>query len=552
MFTERQVMRHTAKATRGTALIGGLALVAALGVPMTLPATAAPQLSPTSASGFTYNIEATIPVGIFPEGIAYLANAGDDSVYVTNSGSSTISVINTATNTVDDTINATRGLANTSLPVGIAVGADDTIYVALFGIDRLAVINPMTNTVDDSQPVFGSAIDPWSVAVFGDGTGDDTIYVANQAASVSVFDAVPFDEESNIDLPGVTSLRQIAAYKDETVFVTNFTPGTISVISGATQTLDDTITVGGNPSGIAATAGDLIYVANNAGDAVWAINAATGSIDDTITVGAEPTNLAYDSNFNRLYVANDDDSTVSVINTLTNTVDTTITGITHPEAITVSPDGTRVYVTSAITTATGFVTVISVTAPTPPTPGTPPGAPTDVMAEAGDARATVSWTAPTSVGSFPISDYQVLSSPDARTCLVASPATTCEVTGLTNGTTYTFTVRALNGAGWGSYSTPSAPVTPNAEAKKSIQIIGSRDASDTRRVVVNGVTTGLVGAQVRPFIRFPGQSGYSPGTGVRTVAEDGTFRWQRRTGKKIYVYFTSGDVRSERVIIAAR
>jgi hypothetical protein len=34
------------------------------------------------------------------------------------------------------------------------------------------------------------------------------------------------------------------------------------------------------------------------------------------------------------------------------------------------------------------------------------------------------------------------------------------VRGLINGTTYTFTVRALNGAGWGPYSAPSAPVTP--------------------------------------------------------------------------------------------
>jgi YVTN family beta-propeller protein len=404
MFTERQVMHHTAKATRGTALIGGLALVAALGVPMTLPATAAPQLSPTSVSGFTYNIEATIPVGVFPEGIAYLANAGDDSVYVTNSASNTISVINTATNTVDDTIDSTRGLVTNSLPTGIAIGADDTIYVALFGSDRLATISPATNSVNDSQPLFGGASDPWSVAVFGDGTGDDTVYVASQTPVVSVFDAVPFDEESNIDLPGGTSLRQIAVHKGETVFVTNFSEGTLSVISGATQTLDDTITVGGNPAGIASTAGNTIYVANNQGNAVWAIDADTGAVDDTIAVGAKPTSVAYDRNFHRLYVANSDDSTVSVINTLTNTVDETLTGITHPEAIAVSPDGLRVYVTSAITTGTGFVTVISVTAPTPPTPGTPPGAPTEVNAEAGDARATVSWNAPTSVGSFPIAD----------------------------------------------------------------------------------------------------------------------------------------------------
>jgi hypothetical protein len=37
---------------------------------------------------------------------------------------------------------------------------------------------------------------------------------------------------------------------------------------------------------------------------------------------------------------------------------------------------------------------------------------------------------------------------------------------------------------------------------------------------------------------------------VQTVSDDGTFTWQRRTGKKTYVYFRAdGDVRSNRVII---
>jgi YVTN family beta-propeller protein len=471
---------------------------------------------------------------------------------VTNTFNSTISVINATTNTVDDTINATRGLPLSSLPVGIAAGFSQTLYVALYGTDRIASINSVTNTVDDSAAINLSP-DPWSVAVLGSGTTDDTIFIADERSSVSVFDAAGLVEEPRIDLfTADDSEPQIAISESNILYVTNEGSGQLSVIDGATQTLDDTLTLGGAPSGVATAGTTTVYVTNKDDSAVWVVNATTKSVDDTIAVGGSPKGLVYDPKFKRLYVGNTDDSTVSVINTLTNTVDATITGVSHPEALTISPDGSRVYVTSAFVGVDGFVTVISVTAPTPPAPAMPPGAPTDVNAEAGDARATVSWTAPTSVGSFPISDYQVLSSPDARTCLVASPATTCEVTGLTNGTAYTFTVRALNGAGWGSYSTPSAPVTPNAEAKKSIQIIGSRDASDTRRVVVNGVTTGLVGAQVRPFIRFPGQSGYSPGTGVRTVAEDGTFTWQRRAGKKIYVYFTSGDVRSERVIIAAR
>jgi hypothetical protein len=182
----------------------------------------------------------------------------------------------------------------------------------------------------------------------------------------------------------------------------------------------------------------------------------------------------------------------------------------------------------------------------------PPGPPTAVMAVAEDGSATVSWSAPADAGSYPITDYQVMSAPSGGSCLVKAPAATCDVMGLANGTTYTFTARALNGAGWGASSGASNAVTPTASAVKSIQVTGSRDSADSRYVRAAGVTSGLVGEQVTPWIRFPGQAAFSAGSGVRTVAADGTFEWSRRTGKKVYVYFTHGPVRSNTVTIAAR
>jgi hypothetical protein len=68
-------------------------------------------------------------------------------------------------------------------------------------------------------------------------------------------------------------------------------------------------------------------------------------------------------------------------------------------------------------------------------------------------------------------------------------------------------------------------------------------------VRVDGTTTGLVGAEVTPHVRKPGQTGFTPGSNVRTVDADGRFTWQRKSGKKLYVYFTSGDVRSNRLVI---
>ena len=52
----------------------------------------------------------------------------------------------------------------------------------------------------------------------------------------------------------------------------------------------------------------------------------------------------------------------------------------------------------------------------------------------------MSWTAPADDGGAPILSYTVTSSPGGKTATVAAPATNAIVTGLTNGTAYTFTV----------------------------------------------------------------------------------------------------------------
>jgi putative cell wall-binding protein len=90
-----------------------------------------------------------------------------------------------------------------------------------------------------------------------------------------------------------------------------------------------------------------------------------------------------------------------------------------------------------------------------------PSAPSGVTGVAGDGEVAVSWTAPTSVGGSAITGYTVTSSPDGATCSTTGDLS-CTVTGLTNGTPYTFTVTATNDAGIGPASPASLPVTPVA------------------------------------------------------------------------------------------
>jgi ELWxxDGT repeat protein len=84
---------------------------------------------------------------------------------------------------------------------------------------------------------------------------------------------------------------------------------------------------------------------------------------------------------------------------------------------------------------------------------------------AGNARASLSWTAPASDGGAAVSDYVVERSSDGGATWTPfadgiSTATTATLTGLVNGVGYRFRVAAVNAAGTGAFGDPSAAVVP--------------------------------------------------------------------------------------------
>ncbi|HEX4304643.1 MAG TPA: DUF4082 domain-containing protein [Solirubrobacterales bacterium] len=102
-----------------------------------------------------------------------------------------------------------------------------------------------------------------------------------------------------------------------------------------------------------------------------------------------------------------------------------------------------------------------------PTSPTVPGTPTGVSAKAAPIAANVSWTAPSSDGGSAITSYKVTPyiGGVAQTPVVAEAgATSLLVEGLTGGTSYTFTVRAVNAVGAGPESSQTGAVVPT-EAK---------------------------------------------------------------------------------------
>jgi uncharacterized repeat protein (TIGR01451 family) len=128
--------------------------------------------------------------------------------------------------------------------------------------------------------------------------------------------------------------------------------------------------------------------------------------------------------------------------------------------------------TSAFSIASGSFTAVVPTAP---------GQPTGVVATSGNASAQVAWSAPASNGGLPITSYTVTALLGGTTSVgnvtVAAPATGLNFTGLTNGSTYTFTVTATNAAGNSPASLASNAVVPFVQNIQDIAITMSAPAT---------------------------------------------------------------------------
>lgn len=105
---------------------------------------------------------------------------------------------------------------------------------------------------------------------------------------------------------------------------------------------------------------------------------------------------------------------------------------------------------------------------------TVPGAPTISGAIAtGGTTADVSFSAPASNGGSPITSYTILSSPGSITATLSQAGGgTFNVTGLTPGVTYTFTVKATNAVGDSSYSSASSSITTTSPIDATLPFNG--------------------------------------------------------------------------------
>jgi uncharacterized repeat protein (TIGR02543 family) len=113
----------------------------------------------------------------------------------------------------------------------------------------------------------------------------------------------------------------------------------------------------------------------------------------------------------------------------------------------------------ATATRDGEVTITFTQDPEFVVAATRPGSPTAVTATNNqNAQSTISWNAPLGNGGSSITGYTVTATPGTGTC--TTTGTSCQITGLTNNTSYTFTVKATNAIGDSAASSPSSAITP--------------------------------------------------------------------------------------------
>ena len=302
-------------------------------------------------------------------------------------------------------------------------------YVAPSPITSLTILPSVTGTSTpngtDSGPTSGGS----PVTVTGTGfTGASQVYFGGSPAT-------SFTVNSN------TSITAIAP------------PSTTG-----TGPVDVTVVNGGETSPIAEPADQFTYGAPTAPDTPTNVVATpdNGQAEIYWTPGFNEGSPTQNYTATATDVTNpgtDGDQTTCQSNVPPEVDSCTLAGLTNGDSYTFTVDATNGIGTSANSSPSAPIIVGS------------PQAPTAVSATgAQNGSSAVTWTDPSNTGASPIIDDTVTASPGGAQCTyeeTSGPPTGCTISGLSNGTSYTFTVAATNSVGTGPSSAASTAIVPS-------------------------------------------------------------------------------------------
>jgi YVTN family beta-propeller protein len=302
----------------------------------------------TVISGLTNKVIANIPVGTEPNGAGY--DPGNGDVYVDNWVTSNVSVISGATNKV------VANIAIGAYPWYMAYApSNGGMYIADNGGDSVSEISTLLglgNTspyyraigVDGnvSSTVLNVGVNPASVGYDHD-NGD--FYVSNAGSgNVSVISGST-DRVVDTIPAGTYPFGVVYDSSNGDVYVTNAASNNVSIISGLTDKVVASAQVGSAPLGVAYDSGNgNLFVSNYGGNTVSVVSGS--KVVGAITVGTNPAGVAYDSMNGYIYVANSATNNLSVISGSTDTVIATIGVGNDPSGVAIDSWNGDVYVTN--------------------------------------------------------------------------------------------------------------------------------------------------------------------------------------------------------------
>ncbi|MEK4452562.1 Ig-like domain-containing protein [Paenibacillus sp. FSL L8-0506] len=149
----------------------------------------------------------------------------------------------------------------------------------------------------------------------------------------------------------------------------------------------------------------------------------------------------------------------------------------------VTPIGEGTAIITVTTKDGSYTASTTVTVKAPVKPVTAPGIPTSVTATAENGQAIITFIPPVNDGGSEITGYIVTASPGGLTVTgTGSPLT---ISGLTNGTSYTFTIQAINKAGISESSAESNAIVPSTSSGGDVVVPWQPTPSATPAPVVN-------------------------------------------------------------------
>lgn len=247
-----------------------------------------------------------------------------------------VDIVSELTNTVIGFI----PISSPSGPEEVAVNPiTSRLYVTTS--QSLFVVDTLTHQVVTSVnvPAVAVAVNIATNKIYADDFNDN-VYVIDGATNNLLKD-IPFPEGvENLAVNPVTNRIYVA----EDLF-----PGKVGVINGANDTVITTVSAGGD---LTFDVGvdyihNIVYTADEFGT-VSVIDGRTNTLTDTITVGGQPGTLSVDSQHRRIYVDNNSNglSAIQVINGANNKLIDTVSIPGGPEYSDIDPYRGLLYVTT--------------------------------------------------------------------------------------------------------------------------------------------------------------------------------------------------------------